>query len=350
MSDINLSIEDEVRAAMAEHQEEVPAAETPPVAEPEHDDHVVIETPPDGERDERGRFKAKEKAEEGDLVETPLVETPPAEDPFAQPYDKAPKSVREKWAEIDPEVRKELTLRERDLHKGFTAFDEERQFGRNMRSIVAPYTDFLTKMNARPEQAFEYLMKTDYALRTAAPEQRAAMFVQAARDYGVDLSQLSEQAANPPPAPDPAIAALSQKISYLEGMLNSGNTAARETEQGEVDQSIQAFREDPANIHFEKVAPIMGTLIESGHATGLKDAYDQAVLVHPETRALHLQALSAAEERKRIEAATAKAAQARKASVSVTGASGSTPSPQPESSGSLEDDIRNAIRAAEGRV
>jgi hypothetical protein len=69
MSDINLSIEDEVRAAMAEHQEEVPAAETPPVAEPEHDDHVVIETPPDGERDERGRFKAKEKAEEGDPVE-----------------------------------------------------------------------------------------------------------------------------------------------------------------------------------------------------------------------------------------------------------------------------------------
>ena len=347
----DLSLEEELRAAM-DGLKESPAIEG-----------EVVEAGP-LERDEGGRFKAKEATEEvaeetpvesaPEVVEDPAAGAAAAEaapDPYAVPPTSADKAVREKWAELPPEVREGIHRREIDVHKGFTKWDEERNFGKRVREVVQPFEGFIKSLGAEPIQAVDYLIKTDYALRTAEPNARAQMFLKAAKDYGVDLSLLTQDAANLQANHDPVVETLQQRIFRLENQLQNDTNARRESEQEQISQSIADFASKPEHVHFPRVQAMMATLMEAGHADSLEKAYDMAVLADPETRALHLAAQREAEDRKRTEAAKAKAEAARKASVSVTGAPGSAvPTLTSESSGSLEDDIRNAIRAAEGRV
>ena len=337
----DLSIEDEVRAAMALH------------AEPEEVD-TDDAAAPEADRDESGRFKAKDAVEEATAAEPEAAESPEevaAEpDPYAAPPQHAKKAIREHWADLPSDVRADLIAREKEVHEGFTRFDEERQFGKRIKEVVAPYEPFIKSLGAEPVQAFDYLIKTDYALRTAEPAQRAQMFLRAAKDYGLDLETLTREAAILQENFNPVVETLQERIFRLESQLQSTNVQPTASVDADVVRMIEDFASKPENVHFAKVQPVMTALLESGQAQTLEEAYDRATYADPEIRALRLSAERETEERKRAEAKAAQAAAARKASVSVTGAPGSAvPTPPMESSGSLEDDIRNAIRAASGR-
>lgn len=342
------SIEDDIRAAMAEHAE--PVAE--PVAEPEAE---ADEAAPERARGPDGKFAAKETPEPEIAPEAAPepVDEPVITDPFALAPQYAKKAVKENWAALPAEVRQELHEREKEVHQQFTRFDEERNFGKSVKQVVAPYEGFIKSLGADPVQAFDYLLRTDYNLRTAPVEQRKAMFIQAAKDYGIDFNNYAmgvDEPATNAPQYDPRIETLQQQINRLENEHNNVIQATQERERQTLDQQIDSFASDPANVHFDRLSPMMAVLIQNGQAENLDKAYEMALFADPETRALHLAATSEAEERKRTAAATAQAQAARNASVSVTGAPGlAVPAPM-ESSGSIEDDIRSAIRLVSDRV
>lgn len=343
------SIEDDIRAAIAEHSAEPePAPEVEP--EPEAED-----APTERPRGPDGKFAAKETPEpeiEPEAAPEP-VEEPIAPDPFALAPQYAKKAVKENWSSLPAEVRQELHEREKEVHQQFTRFDEERNFGKAVKQVVAPYEGFIKSLGADPVQAFDYLIRTDYNLRTAPPEQRKAMFLQAAKDYGIEFNDAGygiDAPANGTPAADPRIETLQERINRLEFERNNDIQAAQERERQTLDQQIESFASDPAHAYFDRLRPMMAALLQSGQAENLDKAYEMALFADPETRALHLAATREAEERKRTAAATAQAQAARNASVSVTGAPGlAVPAPM-ESSGSIEDDIRSAIRLVSDRV
>lgn len=341
------TLEQDLAAAIAEHK----AAETPaePVVEPEAvQEPEAAETPSSGpERDESGRFKPK-------AAEEPAAE-PTAEEPKVEPvipdrYALAPtyakKGIRDNWKDLPLDVRSELHEREREFHQQLTRNDEDRSFGKKVKEVVGPYEGFIKGLGADPVQAVDYLIKTDYALRTAPPEQRKAMFIKAAADYGITFGEAEFGAHTP--VSDPRVETMHQRIERLEREQQSAIQARQLAEQQTIEQQIADFAADPAHVYFDRVSPFMGILIQSGQAKTLPEAYEMAVYADPETRALQL-ATKAPEQSQRSEQDKAQAA--RRASASVTGAPGlAVPASQTGSDGSLEDDIRHAIRASDARI
>jgi hypothetical protein len=89
----------------------------------------------------------------------------------------------------------------------------------------------------------------------------------------------------------------------------------------------------------------MATLLSSGQAADLQEAYDQACWADPAVRPLILTDQQRAAQAKAADEARAKAWAARRASGSVTGAPGAGGSPSQRASNpnaSVEDDVREA--------
>ncbi len=352
------TIEEDVAAALAEHTAPAQTDATP-----------VPETPdaaPSGPaRGPDGKFLPRDAADtEPKADETPAdpaaapetkADTEPKPDDADQPaipdrYGIAPryakKAIRENWASLPDEVRRELHERETEFHKQLTAQDDERSFGREVKKVVAPYENFIQSLGANPIQAFDYLIKTDYALRTAPPEQRRAMFIQAAKDYGINLDGIAPTDAAPS---DPRVETLAQRLERLEAERQSEVRSRQLQEQQALERQLEDFASRPENVFFDRVSPMMATLLQSGQADSLEKAYEMAVYADPETRALQLAAQG--QHSQRSQTSSAAAQRARAASVSVTGAPGpAEPASSPSSAGSLEDDIRAAIAAASGRI
>jgi hypothetical protein len=347
--EVEESLEDTLRSAFAAANEE-PSGDTETQVEAPAEE---TEAPSGRDRDEHGRFKPKAAdeapVEAGAAVEAP-VETPATPDPYGLAPQYAGPAIKAKWNALDPDIREEIVKRDREVHQQFTRYDEERNFGKTVKGLVAPYEGLIRSMGAEPVQAIDYLLKTDYALRTAAPDQKRAMFLKAAADYGINLGEPGE--VQQQPQIHPAMETALQRIERLEREINNASNAARETEQAEIASSIEAFASDPAHVYFDRVRPLMATLMANGQAGSLKEAYDTAVWADPETRALHLSAQRADEDRKRTADAAEKAAKARRASPSVTGAPGNAVPPllNGSASNSVEDDVRAALMLHAGRA
>lgn len=349
--EVEESLEDSLRAAFAEANAEPVAADETQVADAE----PIVDESPTRERDEHGRFKPKEAKEEASVEESsPSPSSTPeaSEEKISpDPYGLAPQyagpAIKGKWNDLPPDVREEIVKRDREVHQTFTRFDEERNFGKAVKAVVAPFEPLIRSLGAEPAQAIDYLLKADYQLRMGSPEQKRAMFMKVAQDYGINIGDAPQQQAQV----DSAVETALQRIARLEAELNNANNVRRETEQAEIAQSIEAFASDPEHVYFEQVKPEMAALLQAGQAWSLKEAYDKAVWANPETRALHLEATRREEDRKRTAAAREQAEKARRASPSVTGAPGSAvPPPMNGSSNSVEDDVRAAMMLHAGRA
>jgi len=329
------TIEEDVAAAMEQHTDAAPADDTGPARGPDGKfAPAEAEPAPPGEAPPVAEVAAAEV----------IDDAPAIPDKFAIPPTYAKKAIREKWTELPPEVRQEIHERETDIHRQFTRFDDERTFGKQVKEVVAPYEPFIRSLGADPVQALDYLLKTDYALRTAPPEARKQMFMKAAADYGIQFGPDELGAA---PQGDPRVETLAQQIARLEQAQQSDIQARQLQEQQSLEQQIADFASRPDKPFFDRVSPIMASLLQSGQVGNLEEAYDQAVWADPETRALQL----AAEQSQRSSKSQAAVDKARAASASVTGAPGLTvQASSPTSSGSLEDDIRAAMNAASGRI
>lgn len=262
----------------------------------------VEEPKPEG-RDEKGRFKAKEEA---------------AEQLAVQQY-KVPNSwsapVKEKFSILPPEVQAEIARREEEVEKGFTRLDEERNFGKALKEVITPYMPIITAEGGTPAAAVRDLLNTAYQLRTGTPQQKAALVQQIAQQYGVDLGTLrpGEQTYV-----DPHVMTLQQKIDALERERATEKQLQVQQEQSKVLNEIQAFAADPKNVHFEQVRAHMASLLNSGAAKDLQEAYEQAIWANPEVRSKLMSQQQVETEVKRKQELEAK----KKAASSVTGSPG----------------------------
>lgn len=355
--EVEESLEDTLRSAFAAANE----AEAPADAEPHVEAASEEAEPPSGrERDEHGRFKPKAgeeaPAEAGTAVAAPAADQAgDAAAALPDPYGLAPQyagpAIKGKWNDLPPEVREEIVKRDREVHQQFTRFDEERNFGKAIKTVVQPYEGLIRSLGAEPAQAIDYLLKGDAALRTGSPEQKRAMFMKLAQDYGVQIEGIAD-APQPQVQGDPRVENLQQQMDRLLREQNDASNRARESEQAEIASSIETFAADPAHAYFEQVKPEMAVLLQNGLAGDMQEAYDKAVWANPDTRALHLAAERATEDRKRTTAVRDQTDKARRASPSVTGAPGSAvlPLANGSASNSVEDDVRAALMLHAGRA
>lgn len=271
---------------------------------------------------------------------------------------KAPTSWRAgaatKFATVDPEIQTEVHKRETDFHKGLQEQKPFADLGRSFHAEFQPYEALIRASGHTPQSLTRAWMNTEYQLKTATPEGKAALFVKYAKDYGIDMAMIQEAATkvaagqSAEPVVDPRFAALEKTLQQVTTHIESTKTEAAQREYKTIESETQAFGQKPENKHYQAVRLDMAALMESGRAETLQDAYDKAIWANPETRKLMLAEQQTAESVKAAE----KAALARKAAVTNVATRGSPPATRPATpgGGTMEDTIRANLRAIQART
>jgi predicted CopG family antitoxin len=324
-----LSIEDEIRETLKglkDTTEEVVEAAEEPIDDLKEDPTDIEETPTE--------------APEGEevVIDEVKEEVEPAPQGLSA-------KMKEKWKDLDPEVRQELARREEDFHKKLTASDSEYHFGKKMKDVVSPYMAIIQSEGGTPESAVKDLLNTAYVLRTGRPEQKAQLLMQVAQQYGVDLSQ----AMQPQEQVHPALAEMQRELAMLRQQANPETIKQQLQEQMESDSitsQVNAFAGDPANKYFEQVKPIMASLLSSGAAQDIQEAYDRACYADPTIRSTLLAEQNKANDAKR----KADVQRKKQASASVVGSPDGTSPNAKAPNKSLEDELREAMNASSGLI
>ena len=331
-----LSLNDAMDATMRETYAKVndaePAANTDTEAAPETADAKSAR-----QRDQSGRFTPAAPAAEippadgGDVV-------PPAE-PAAKPAPGSwPKELRDTFGALPPTVQEFMHKREADISRTINQYSGKAKFADSVTQVLSPYEGILRADGAEPLGAINGLMKTYQVLRNAPPAEKAAAVAQMIQRFGVDLSLVGEDgtAGNS----DPHVTQLYAKVNQLEQQLVQRQHADQQAEQTHVESAIAEFAQGKP--HFEAVKVHMGALMQAGLAKDMADAYDQAVMAHPEIRATVLNE----QESKRREEAAAKVAAAKKAGAVNITSRGVPASAKPV--GSMDDTMRETYRRLNG--
>jgi hypothetical protein len=267
----------------------------------------------------------------------PTATTPPgAATPEAPPNSWKPEA-RAKWDKLDPEVRGEIARRERDIESGMRNAAERSRVASAVMAEFEPYSEVLQAEGATPVQAMRTLLQTAYALRSAGPEYRKTIFLQLAQQYNVDLTT-----------------GINGELAHAQAALSQHDIASREAAAQYESQQHQAaanviaqFKSMPGHEHFETVKEIMGNLIATGTVNDLETAYQQAMILHPQTSQHIVNARAAQLARQQSE----DEARRRAAASSVGGSLGgfSPPATGPGSNGQ-PNDIRAHLNAAVDRL
>lgn len=255
---------------------------------------------------------------------------------------KAPSSftgaVKTKWAQLPPDIQQELIKRDQDFHKKLTGQDEHRDFGKKVNEIITPYMATIRAEGADAPQAIASLLNMAHVLRAGTPQQKSDLLLRTAQHYGVDLRQATQQAQNPV---HPALQQIMQEQHNLKAQLEHERALKKQQEDAGIQEQIKTFAAEPGREHFEIVKAHMASLLQSGLARDLPDAYDQAVYANPQTRSTLLQSQDV--EKRLANEKKAKAEAAKKAGSSVKGG----PGPSALKNGNInQPDLRKALLSA----
>jgi len=306
------------------------------------DDDESEETPGrEYTRDEIGRFAAR-KAKEDAAAEAAGEEV------------QVPKSWSAEKAELykaaSPELREYINQREAEVGQGFASRAEQLQ---QYQSRVEPVMQSLKPLDGMLAQSgvshAEYvsgLVKADQFIRQNP--QQAIQHI--ARQANIDLDELAFMPA--PEAPNPELMALRQQVQQTRQQMEAWQNQASQSYEQQVADQIQTFQAEasetgePLHPHFEAVKPLMASLLQTGQAEGLQDAYDMAVYAHPQVRESVISSNPAV-----VEATTAakqRAAAAKSTSIRGTPSAGVSIADQPANS--LREEISKAFSAGSSRV
>lgn len=366
------SLRETIDAAVEElSKDETPSEETTP--EPQETAPQEPETPAepttpntdDRPRDESGRFVAKEPAGEersippkpADGQEAPPAATATPPEPAAAPdgpqaQNLAPPAgwsvaAKQAFDALPDAVKQDIAKRESEVNDGFQMYSGLRSHVEYAKSVNHTLPDLIDKWRAAeallersPVQGMQWLMQnygvTPEMLGAAAQPQQAAQTQQPAQAQ--PQAQAQQTASNP-------------MMQEIAGLKNQFTQFQQQQEQAAIN-AAQAewdnFRADPSNKYAENVRDEMVMLLNSGKAQDLKSAYDQALWLNTETRAIVVaeqQKAATADQQAQQQAA---AQQKRDAASSVTGsASDVTPAPGAQDKNST---ARESIMAAMQQV
>jgi hypothetical protein len=286
-------------------------------------------------RDERGRFARKEAQE----IETPVeaVETPQE---FIVPPELQKLGLRKEEAEViakDPAVMAAFVRRSEEMHRGLEQYRSKAQSAEAFEQALSPFMPTIQQSGMSPAEAAHHLFATEHALRYGSPEQKLQMLHKIASDYGIDMGQAQEFAANQPPA-DPRVNQLQQQLQQMQSWVQQQNQAREWQERQTLNSEIEKFTSDPAHIYFEQVRGDMAGLLQAGLARDLKDAYEKAIYANPEVRQQVLAKQQAEQAEKARKEAAEKAQAAKQAAAVNLSRRGTLPAKKPI--GSMDDTIR----------
>ncbi len=260
---------------------------------PKKEEAAPAETPESRARDEKGRFAPKDKVEAKPSEGAAEAPAQPAEvtqpDPAPAPVE-APRNftadIKAKFAALPPEAQAIVNEVEKAREAEYTRRSQEiaeyRRTADPLVEAVRPFADYLSQIAPQvgqtPVGMISSILAAEYQLRTAPLPQRYQAFVQLAQQYGIDPAAFAggQVPAQPQPTQNYADPRLHQQLAELQQWRVEQQ---REKELQHSVQQIDAFsaEKDEAgqakHPYFDRVRHVMASIIQSGQADNLNDAY-----------------------------------------------------------------------------
>lgn len=261
-----------------------------------------------------GKFAPRPKEAAGRTDTSGTTDTPPhLTKPAPTAAEAAPvawkQEVKPLWDKLPPEVRAEVSRREKEISTGLHRAHGAVDFANTMMEEFRPYEQILRQEGASPQMALRTLLETAYTLRHGSSAHKHALFLSMAEQYGIDLkAQVS-----------PELARAQWEADSLKHQQMRGQTGQEAQVVNEIQDELQQFSEAPGHEHYDAVRMHMAAMLSNGTAKDLQDAYDQAVWANPETRKAAMEQQITQQNAQRAAAA----GKNRNATLAVSGAPGS---------------------------
>ncbi len=376
MSEGNISVRDSLNAAMTDLAEPTGAAApveavvTTSEAAPEPveakaaPEAADTDSKPAGDRERGpdGKFLPKAEASAEAPPAPKTTETAPPAEPEPQETEaiRVPPSlsaaVKAQWKDLPPEVRKDIARLEETVQTAKAEWGKKGERLNRYDEIMAPRSE---KLQLQGIDEFTFI-KTLVAAQDFLERDPLGGIRYLANSYSVTPQQIAQafgltQASAPQPgaegqaaptaAPDltAALQPFLQRVQTLEQRLQADTQRTEGEKLATARAEVTDFASKPENMYFENVKADVARRLESGAATTLQDAYEQATWASPEIRPLLLKAQVADAAKPNAAAAAAlKAKNAGNASGSVTG----SPSPGAVAPTGPIGSVRDTLQAA----
>ena len=293
------------------------------------------ESSPEENRDEKGRFKAKESSTDQDTVEEPELVAEASDVPDEE--IKRPTTWKKEYVEVWNKMQEGKPLdkaefakfaeyanqRESEYKKGVSAYKAEADNARQLTEAIGQFTPELQKHGIHPVAWINNLGRAHYALANGTYEQKLNAFNRLAQDYGIQLNQnalqMPEQAYVDPYQQQlmQQLQATQQQVAQLSQIREQEENARLSNEISRVSSNKERFP------HFDMVREDMAQLLERGLAQDLESAYAKAVRVNDEAFKLEQEKLL-----KSANTQASKASQVAKAKATAVSPRSVTPSGQ----------------------
>lgn len=229
---------------------------------------------------------SEEESEEEEPEDPELANAPPSWSAEA----------KEQWGDMSPRARQEVLKREGDRENEYVRNKSLIDSAVAMEKIITPYMATINAAGSTPEKAIQSVLNTQYQLMNANPQQKAYLLLQAAQQYGADMSVLTQ----PLEQQDPQIAQLNHQMMQMQNQIQTQNQSVESSQSQGLEQAVDTFsnqvNEDNTlkYPYFNNVSMIMADNIprlrndNPGMDTSqiLEKAYNSAIWSHDETRTL----------------------------------------------------------------
>ena len=296
-----------------------------------NDDPIKAEQEPNNdeeepsERDEKGRFKSQESAEEEPIAN-------PVDEEVKRPttWKKEYRDVWDKMQEGKPLDKEEFSKfaeyanqREAEYKRGVSAYKAEADNARQLTEAIGPFVPELQAQNIHPVAWINNLGRAHMVLSKAPYAEKVQMFHRLAQDYGIQLNQdgisMPEQQYV-----DPYQQQLMQQLQATQQQVQQLSQIREQEDNARLQQEINRVSSNKERFpHFDMVREDMAQLLERGLAQNLETAYTKAVRMNDEAYKLETDRLL-----KSTSMQASKAQQVAKAKATAVSPRSSTPSGQ----------------------
>lgn len=307
-----------------------------------NDDPIEAEeTHSEENRDEKGRFKAKEASTERDS-EASTVDEPDSVGQVSAVAEevKRPTTWKKEYVEIWDKMEKGEQLnkedfvkfaeyanqREAEYKKGVSAYKAEADNARTLSEAIGPFVPELQAQGIHPAAWINNLGRAHMILSKAPYQEKVQMFHRLAQDYGIQLNsdslQMPEQAYV-----DPYQQQLMQQLQATQQQVQQLSAIREQEENARLMSEIERVSSNKERFpHFDMVREDMAQLLERGIAQDLETAYAKAVRINDEAYKLDQDRLL-----KSASTQASKAQQVAKAKATAVSPKSVTPSGQVKS-------------------
>ena len=252
-----------------------------------------VESPTEIPRDDSGKFTSQEPApaetisnpqEPAPKEQEPELKVPTTEEaPGNWTQDKPPQSwtpaARERWGEIPEDLRKEIVRREEAAVNGLRKFQEQFEPIRRVADGLSPFIQEASGFGVEPVDYIANVMNTERVLRTADVKGKFQAIMNIADQYGVPLREIINESVGEKVFQPQQQAQIPQEVQrQLEEMRAWQERQTTERHMQEIRQFATTKE------FFNDVKDDMAILLDSGRASSLADAYDQAIWLNPAVR------------------------------------------------------------------